>query len=221
MGETITLKAADGHSFSAYAAGPQDAKRGVVVIQEIFGVNHWVRDMVDRFAAAGYRAVAPGLFDRAQPGLDLGYGPDDRKAGMEARAKVPEDGALKDIEATAAWLGSRPVAVVGYCWGGSMSWLTATKTHAVKAASCWYGGGIAANKTLAPNVPVQMHFGETDGSIPMADVEAIKAAQPSAEVYVYNGAGHGFGCNERDSYNEASYKLAQERTLAFFDKNVN
>ena len=220
MGQKVKLTAADGHSFSAYTAGPADAKKGVVVIQEIFGVNHHIRNLVDQYAAKGYLAIAPQLFDRAAPDIETGYGPDDRKAGMEARGKVPEAGALADIEAAATWLGGRPKGIVGYCWGGSVAWLTATRTHAVNAASCWYGGGIAATKDEKPNIPVQMQFGAKDASIPPADVEAIKAAQPGAEIYVYENAGHGFNCDERDSYSAADAKLATERTLAFFDKNL-
>jgi carboxymethylenebutenolidase len=220
MGETITLKAADGHSFAAYTAGPKDAKKGLVVIQEIFGVNHHIRNVVDQWAARGYLAVAPALFDRAEPGIETGYDADDRKRGMEARGKVPEAGAIADIEAAAKWLGDRPKGIIGFCWGGSLVWLTATRTNAVKAASAWYGGGITATKDEKAKVPVQMHFGEKDGSIPMTDVEAIKKAQPGAEVYVYEGAGHGFNCDERDSYNAGAQKTATDRTMAFFDKNL-
>ena len=221
MGEKIKLTASDGHSFDAYTAGPKDAKKGLIVIQEIFGVNHHIRNVVDQWGARGYLAIAPALFDRAEPGIDIGYDADDRKRGMEARAKVPEAGALADIEATSKWLGDRPKGVIGFCWGGSMAWLTATRTDAVKAASAWYGGGVAAAKDEKARVPVQMHFGEKDGSIPMTDVEAIKKAQPSAEVYVYEGAGHGFNCDERDSYNAGASKTANERAMAFFDKNLN
>jgi len=220
MGETIKLTAADGHSFGAYTAGPKDAKKGLVVIQEIFGVNHHIRNLVDQWGARGYLAIAPALFDRAEPGIDIGYDADDRKRGMEARAKVPEAGALADIEAAAKWLGDRPKGIIGFCWGGSMSWLTATRLNAVKAASCWYGGGIAATKDEKARIPVQMHFGEKDGSISMPDVEAIKKAQPAAEVYVYEGAGHGFACDERDSYNAGAAKTATDRAMAFFDKNL-
>jgi carboxymethylenebutenolidase len=220
MGQTVKLTAADGHSFSAYTAGPADAKKGLVVIQEIFGVNHHIRNLVDQYAARGYLAIAPARFDRAAPGIETGYGPDDRKAGMEARAKVPEAGALADVEAAAKWLGARPKGIIGYCWGGSITWLTATRTHAVNAASCWYGGGIAAAKDEKPNVPVQMQFGEKDQSIPMTDVEAIRKAQPAAEVFTYPNSGHGFACDERDSYNAADAKVATDRALAFFDKHL-
>jgi len=220
MGETITLKAADGHSFAAYTAGPKDAKKGLIVIQEIFGVNHHIRNVVDQWAARGYLTIAPALFDRAEPGIETGYDADDRKRGMEARGKVPEAGAIADIEAASKWLGDKPKGVIGFCWGGSLAWLTATRTNAVKAASAWYGGGIAATKDEKAKVPVQMHFGEKDGSIPMTDVDAVRAAQPKADVYVYLGAQHGFGCDERGSYSKPDYDLAQSRTLEFFAKNL-
>lgn len=220
MGTTTTLTAADGHQFAAYVAGPEDAKHGLVVIQEIFGANHHIRAMADRYAEHGFRVVAPALFDRVKPGVELGYGPDDRKAGSEIRAQVPDDGALADIAASAAYLGDRKKAVIGYCWGGTLTWWSATRSHAFAAASAWYGGGIAKTKDEHPKCPVQMHFGETDGSISMADVDAIKAAQPGAEIYVYAGSGHGFNCDERDSFNAESSATATERTLAFFAQHL-
>jgi carboxymethylenebutenolidase len=221
MGSTISLKSSDGHSLSAYVAGPDNATKGIVVIQEIFGLNHHIRNMADRFAAAGYKVIAPAMFDRAQKDVDLGYGPDDRKAGFELRGKVTDDQSVLDLTASAEALGTKSTGIVGYCWGGSMAWLGATRTTRFAAASCWYGGGIAATKDAKANCPVQMHFGETDGSIPMTDVEAIKAAQPRAEIYVYKDAGHGFGCDERDSFNKDAFATAQERTLAFFAKNLS
>jgi carboxymethylenebutenolidase len=220
MGKTIELKTADGHTLSAYVAGPENATKGVVVLQEIFGVNDHIKDMADKFAAAGYKAIAPALFDRAKKDVDLGYGPDDRKEGFGLRGQVTDAQSVEDITAAAKALGTAQTAIVGYCWGGSLAWLGATRTKLFAAASCWYGGGIAATKDEKPNCPVQMHFGETDGSIPMSDVEAIKAAQPTAEVYVYPGAGHGFGCDDRDSWNPEAFELAQKRTLEFFAKNL-
>ena len=168
MGTTVTLTAADGHSFSAYQAGPADATAGVVVIQEIFGVNHHIRNMVDRLAAEGFRAIAPALFDRAQRGVELGYTGDDIAAGRDLRGKVPDAGAVMDIEAAAAALGGVPVGIVGYCYGGTIAWWGATRSKAFKAASGWYGGGVAGTATEVPNCPVQLHFGEKDTGIPMS-----------------------------------------------------
>jgi carboxymethylenebutenolidase len=218
MGKT-TVTCADGHTLDAYTAGPENATHGLVVIQEIFGVNDHIKDMAEKFAAAGYKVIAPAMFDRAEKNVDLGYGPDDRKKGFGLRGEVSDEASLQDIEAFQKALGTASTGIVGYCWGGSLSWLAATKTNLFQAASCWYGGGIAASKDAHANCPVEMHFGETDGSIPMSDVDAIEAAQPQAEIYVYPGAGHGFAA-PRDSYNAEAYELAQKRTLAFFAKHL-
>jgi carboxymethylenebutenolidase len=220
VGTTISLTAADGHSLSAYRAGPDDAPHGLVVVQEIFGVNHHMRTVADRFAAAGYLCIAPALFDRVSPGIELGYTPDDVARGRELRGKVPEAGTMADITAAAMELGKRPIAIVGYCWGGTVAWHGATRTTLFTAASGWYGGGIAAARTETPHCPVQLHFGDQDGSIPMTDVEAIRAAQPGVEIHVYPGAGHGFGCDERGSFSPKDAALAQERALAFFKQHL-
>lgn len=220
MGETVKLKSADGFSFSAYVAGPKDAKKGIVVIQEIFGVNHHIRDMADRFAKEGYAVVAPALFDRVQPNAELGYTQDDIGKGRELRMKLNDAQVMQDVEAAANYLSGKKLGIVGYCFGGTVAWWGATRTTKFAASSCWYGGGIAGTKDERPNCPVQMHFGETDASIPMTDVDAVRAAQPKAEIYVYMGAGHGFGCDERGSYSQKDYELAQKRTLEFFSKHL-
>lgn len=216
----ISLTAADGHSFSAYRAGPEQAGRGVVVIQEIFGVNGHMRRVCDSFAAAGYGVVAPALFDRVKPGVELGYQQSDMQEGLALRAQVPEAGVMQDVEAAAKALGGASLGIVGYCWGGTIAWWGATRAHSFKAAVGWYGGGIAATKSEVPHCPVQLHFGETDHGIPLSDVEAIKQAQPAVEVFVYPGAGHGFGCDDRGSFDAGARDLAQERTLAFFGRLI-
>jgi carboxymethylenebutenolidase len=220
MGETVKLTSADGFSLSAYVAGPKDAKKGIVVVQEIFGVNHHIRDLSDRFAREGYAVVAPALFDRVQPGVELGYTQDDIGRGRELRMKLNDAQVMQDVEAAAAHLSGKKLGIVGYCFGGTVAWWGATRTTKFAAASCWYGGGIAGTKDERANCPVQMHFGETDTSIPMSDVDAVRAAQPKAEIYVYMGAGHGFGCDERGSYSAKDYEVAQQRTLEFFRKNL-
>jgi carboxymethylenebutenolidase len=220
MGTTIDLKSADGHSFSAYAAGDMKAPRGVVVIQEIFGVNHHIREMADRFAAKGYAVIAPAIFDRAQRGVELGYTQDDISAGRDLRMKLQDSAVMADVEAAANHLAGKKLGIVGYCFGGTVAWWGATRTSKFAAASCWYGGGIPGTKNERPNCPVQMHFGEKDASIPMTDVDAVRAAQPGVEVYVYDGAQHGFGCDERASYSKPDYDLAQQRTLDFFAKHL-
>ncbi len=220
MGSTVTLKAADGFSLAAYTAGAADAKAGLVVVQEIFGVNHHMRDMTDRFAAAGYLAISPAIFDRVERGIELGYTPDDIAKGRDYRMKLEDPKVMADIEAAAAYLGAKKLGIVGYCFGGTVAWWGATRTTKFAASSCWYGGGIAGTKDEHPHCPVQMHFGEKDASIPMSDVEAIRMAQPKAESYVYMGAGHGFGCDERGSFSKPDYELAQQRTLDFFARHL-
>jgi len=217
----IELTAADGHRLAAWRDGPADAKRALVVVQEIFGVNHHIRNVCARFAAAGYAVVAPALFDRTRRDTQLGYTPDDVARGRALRAEVPEAGTLADIEAAAAALPAGAArGIVGYCWGGTVAWWGATRSTSFKAANGWYGGGVVASKDAKPVCPVQLHFGEKDASIPMADVEAIQAAQPGVEVFVYAGAQHGFGCDERGSYSRPDAELAWGRTLDFFAKHL-
>ncbi|MDW8315203.1 MAG: dienelactone hydrolase family protein [Rhodovarius sp.] len=217
----ITLTAADGHTLSAYVTGPEDARRALVLAQEIFGVNRHMRNQADRFAAEGFRVIVPALFDRAERGVALGYDAPDVARGRELRGRIDPGLTLLDILAAAAALPPGiPRGIVGYCWGGTVAWHAATRSHAFRAASAWYGGGIAAARHEVPNCPVQMHFGETDASIPMSDVEAIRAAQPGVEIYVYPGAGHGFGCDERGSYSAPDAKLAQQRTLDFLRRHL-
>lgn len=220
MSNTIELKAGDGHALAAYQAGPAQAAQALVVVQEIFGVNHHMRRVCDSFAAAGYAVVAPALFDRAERGVELGYGPDDIARGRELRGRLSEAGIIADITAAAEALGAKPRGIVGYCFGGTVAWYGATRTQLFKAAVGWYGGGIAAARNERPNCPVQLHFGEIDASIPLSDVEAIRAAQPGVDVYTYPAAGHGFGCDERASFNAEAAKLAQSRTLEFLARHL-
>lgn len=216
----ISLTAADGHRLTAYRAGPQNASRALVVVQEIFGVNHHMRNVCDSFAAEGYAVIAPALFDRVGRGIELGYEAADVAQGRELRGKIDDGHTMLDILAAAAALPAGVKrGIVGYCWGGTIAWFGATRSSAFSAACGWYGGGIAGAKDEKPRCPVQLHFGETDASIPMKDVDAVKAAQPGVDIHVYGG-GHGFGCDERGSYVKADYELAQKRTLEFFGKHL-
>ena len=219
MGNTINLKAPDGFTLTAYTAGPTGGTKGLVLIQEIFGVNHHIRDMCERFGAQGYAVCAPAIFDRVEPGIELGYTQEDIDKGRGYRMKLNDAQLMLDVEAAAAQLGGKKLGIVGYCFGGTVAWWGATRSNRFAAASCWYGGGIAGTKDERPNCPVQMHFGEKDASIPMTDVEAIRAAQPRVESYVYPGAQHGFGCDERASFSKPDYELAQQRTLEFFARH--
>jgi carboxymethylenebutenolidase len=226
MGTFIELKAADGFVFPAYVAQPAGTpKGGVVVLQEIFGVNSHIRAVADGYAAQGYLAVAPATFHRVKPGVELGYQPDDMTAGFGLKTAVealPAPGVLQDIQAAidhAAQAGK--VGIVGYCWGGLLTWRAACSLKGLSAAAPYYGGGVTTPEEAArkPLVPVLAHFGDQDHWIPLDTVEAFKAAQPGVTVHVYQ-ANHGFNCDQRGSYNEAAAKLARERTLAFFAQHV-
>jgi carboxymethylenebutenolidase len=218
----ITLTASDGFKLGGYRAEPQGkAKGGIVVIQEIFGVNHHIRSMCDRFAALGYVAVAPAVFDRVQPNFECGYSPDEI---AHARTLIPKiDWGKMLLDVAAAIDNVKPagkVGIVGFCMGGSVAFLAAGKLDGLAAAVGYYGGQIAKNVDVKPKVPTLLHFGDQDQSIPMSDVELIKQKRSDCEIYVYHGAGHGFACDERGSYNEAAHKTAWERTLAWFTKYV-
>jgi carboxymethylenebutenolidase len=216
---TTKLTASDGHSFSAYTAGANHLTVGLVVVQEIFGVNHHMRHASDVLAAAGFKVICPAVFDRAERDVELGYTGEDMQKGIALRGKIKDADTLLDLEAAATALGTPRVGIIGYCWGGTLAWLGATRSTKFQAASGWYGGGIAAAKTETPHCPVQLHFGAKDDHIPLTDVEAIRQAQPGVEVFVYD-AGHGFGCEERGSFDQASYEQAQARSLAFFRKHL-
>ena len=216
MSETIRLTAEDGHEMDAYLAGPEGTpKGGLVVCQEIFGVNQHMRTVVDRFANAGYLTVAPALFDRVKQGVDLGYEQEDVISGQAIRAGVTFDDAVKDVEAGRKAVESAgKVGVVGYCWGGSVAWMAACRLP-VAVAVCYYGGQIHDHPHETPGCPVTMHFGMLDTSIPTEYVNEIRAAQPTAEVFLYP-AGHGFNCDHRAAFEPTSAEQALERTLNRF-----
>jgi carboxymethylenebutenolidase len=221
MGTTIELTASDGHRLAAYRADPAGKPRGgLVVIQEIFGVNSHIRSVADGYAKDGYLVIAPALFDRAERGFEVGYTPPEIERGRAVRAKVSLDDALKDVAAAIkAAAPAGKVGIVGYCWGGTVAWAAATRLEGLAASSPHYGGGIAEIATERPRVPVMFHFGETDQQIPMTDVEKVRKAQAAQTVHVY-AAGHGFNCDQRGSYDAAAAKLARERTLAFLRQHV-
>ncbi len=216
----MKLTAADGHQFGTFEAGNLNAPRGLVVLQEIFGVNQHMRRVSERLAGYGYRVLCPALYDRVERGVELGYNPEGVERAKAVRAAIPEGATLADVTACAEAFSGKPVGVIGYCWGGSLAWLGATRTNAFKAAVGWYGGGIVASKDAKPNCPVQLHFGEQDDNIPLGDVRAIEAAQPEMDVFVYAGAHHGFGCDERPSYSAKDAELAELRSMAFFAEHL-
>jgi carboxymethylenebutenolidase len=221
MGTTIQGTAADGHRFSIYRAEPAGrARGGLVVVQEIFGVNSHIRAVCDDYAGQGYVAVAPALFDRVEPGVELGYQADDVTAGRAIREKVSLEQALADVEAAAREVAEAgPIGVVGYCWGGTVAWIAATRSRTFGAAVSYYGGGVPDLADEQPNCPVQLHFGEQDHAIPLAGVERLKAAHPELPVYIYP-AGHGFNCDQRASYHAESARFARERTQAFLREHI-
>ena len=214
----VQLTSSDQHPFNAYLAEPSEAVRGaVIVIQEIFGVNAHIREVCDSYAAAGYRALAPALFDRVEPGIELGYGGADMMQGVEiARGKLRREETLLDLQAAIDYLGSdQKTGVVGYCFGGLMSWLVACELKGIACAVSYYGGGVSGEMERTAKVPVIFHFGKLDAHIPMEQVSAVEQACPDSEVHVYD-ADHGFNCNHRASFDAAAADLARQRSLDFF-----
>ena len=212
MGQMLTLTAEDGFQLAAYRATPQGKPRGgLVVIQEIFGVNSHIKQVTDGFAADGYVALAPAIFDRAEPGFAVGYKQEDIELGRAVRAKIPIDDCVKDVRAAVQALRAEGVKVEarsGRC-----------PQRSVACAIGYYGGGIADTAQERPKCPVVLHFGETDQSIPKEHHQRIQAAHPSLPMHVYP-AGHGFNCDERGSYHEPSATLARRRTLDALQRHL-
>jgi len=222
MGQMIELKAKDGFALSAYRAEPSGKPRGgLVVIQEIWGVNSHIRSVADGYAADGYLAIAPALFDRVERGVVMDqYTPDTMQKGIGYMQKVNVEHALMDVRAAVETASSAgKVGVVGFCFGGRMAWLAASRVDGIAASVPYYGGGIPGLASEKPKCPVMLHFGERDAHIPVESVEQFKKAHPALPVYLYP-ADHGFNCDQRSSYDAAAAKLARERTLAFFRQHV-
>jgi carboxymethylenebutenolidase len=221
MGQQIQLKASDGFSLGGYRADPAGKPKGaVVVIQEIFGVNHHMRNVCDRFAGLGYTALAPAMFDRAKRGVELGYDKAAMDEGVKLRAAIKLEDSLKDVQAAIdALKPAGKVCVIGYCWGGSLAFLAATRLSGLACAVGYYGGMIAAHANEKPKVPTILHFGEKDQGIPMTDVKKVRAARPDVKIYVYP-AGHGFSCDERAAFDKAASDKALAVTLDFLKQNL-
>ena len=221
---TITLTAADGFQSSAYLSEPPHAPKGaVVVLQEIFGVNAHVRGVADRFALAGYLAIAPAIFDRVEREVQLGYAPEDQKRGVGLKAAVqalPAPGVLQDIQAAVAFAArAGKVGIVGYCWGGLLAWRAAEQVSGLAAAVSYYGGGMTVGDEPGrkPKVPTMAHFGDQDTHITVDSVKAFAQAHPEVEVHLY-AANHGFNCEQRGAYDPGAAAAALERTLYHFGK---
>lgn len=222
MGKMIEIAAADGHKLAAYLAEPAGKpKGGLVVLQEFFGVNAHIRQMTDEFARDGYLAVAPAVFDRTERGVELGYDAAGMAKGRQLRANLVLDQTMCDVQAAidTAARGGR-VAVMGYCWGGSLAYLAAARLARLACAVGYYGAQIAAHADERLHVPVLLHFAERDEYIPPADIERIRQAHPEITIYDYPGTEHGFNCNDRHFYKPKSATLARERSLAFLDRHI-
>jgi len=221
MGTIIRLTAADGHTLSAYRAEPAGKPRGgLIVAMEIFGVNSHIRSVADGYAADGYLAIAPALFDRAQPDYETGYSQEEIQRGIALIPKLDLDKTMLDLAAAMRNVtAAGKVGIVGYCWGGTVAWKAAAGLAGLACAVPYYGGGIAGLIGLQPKCPVLFHWGESDASIPMDKAKAVAAAHPAQTHYFY-AAGHGFNCDQRASYHADSAALARKRTLEFLARHV-
>ncbi|MDE2253575.1 MAG: dienelactone hydrolase family protein [Betaproteobacteria bacterium] len=219
MGKTIELHTKDGQRLSAYLAEPAGKpKGGIVVMQEIFGVNAHIRSVADKYAQAGYTAIAPAVFDPIEKGVELGYDQAGMQKGLELVGALGFDRAVASVDAAAKAIASAgKVGVVGYCWGGSVAYLSATRLGL--PAVSYYGGRNAQLIGEKAGAPLLFHYGLKDAHISEADREAVRRANPEAEFYVYD-ADHGFNCDARASFDAPSAKLALERSLAFFAKHL-
>ena len=222
MSESVTLRAADGHSFNAYVARPAtEPIAALIVVQEIFGVNAHIRSVADGWARDGFLAVAPALFDRIQPGIDLGYDPAGMQTAMSLFPKFDVDKAIVDVAAAvdfATGSTGKKVGVIGYCLGGTVAWLSATRLQPAAAVG-YYGGRIGNYAAENPTCPVMLHFGSQDTHIPAAEVEKVHSAHPEVEIFWYD-TGHAFNCEPRRSFNAVAAKEARQRSLDFLQKHL-
>jgi carboxymethylenebutenolidase len=222
MATTIELTAADGHKLSVYRADPAGKPRGaVVVIQEIFGVNSHIRSVADGYATDGYLVIAPAMYDRVKRGYETGYSQDEIEAGRKIMQGLDWTNTMNDVDAAVgAAKSAGKVGIVGYCWGGTVAWLAAARTAGLACAVPYYGGGMPNFINEKPKVPVLCHFGELDKSPSPEQAKELLARHPEVKAHFYNGAGHGFNCDQRPSYNAEASRMARERTLAFFRQHL-
>jgi carboxymethylenebutenolidase len=227
MSEWIKLKAEDGHELSAYVSRPVGQAVGaLVLVQEIFGVNAHIRSVADGYAKDGFLVVAPALFDRTERGVEFEYDGEDLQRAYEFYQKLSPETALLDVAAAygLAKESGKQIGVIGYCYGGFMSWLAATRGETLKMEpSCcvgYYPGGIGQVASEEPSCPVMLHFGAEDSHIGQDQIETVRFAHPEVEIYVYEGAGHGFSCDARSSYDAPSAVLARKRSLAFLKSHI-
>ncbi len=218
----LTLTASDGHTLGAYRADPATAPRGaIVVIQEIFGVNSHIRSICDRQAELGYVAIAPALFDRTQRDFQSGYSPEEIERARAFITNPDWDSFVRDTDAARAAVAEvGKVGIIGFCMGGTVAFIGATRLDGFSAASGFYGGSIETFADETPRCPTQLHYGSKDQGIPMSNVDSVRARRSDCDVYVYEGADHGFHCDERASFHAVASKEAWARTVAFFSEHI-
>lgn len=221
MGTMIELTAADSHKFLAYRAAPTGKPRGALIVaMEIFGVNSHIRSVADGYAADGYLAIAPALFDRAQRGYETGYSQDEIQRGIAMIGKINLEDTMKDVAAALASVAAAGKAgIVGYCWGGTVAWKAAADVTGLSCAVPYYGGGIPGLIDLKPNCPVMFHWGESDASIPLDKAKAFAQVHRD-QIHHFYAAGHGFNCDQRGSYDASAARLARSRTLEFLGRHL-
>lgn len=221
MESWIELEAADGHRLKAYVATASAPRGAVVIAQEVFGVNRHIRDVARRYADLGYTAIAPAFFDRIEPGIELGYERPDVERGLALTRQLAWPGVMLDVDAAVKHAAtSGAVGIIGYCWGGTTTWLASARVGGLSCAVCYYGGGIPAHVGETPRCPVALHWGERDPIIPTAAAEEVTRQHPSALSYFYP-TDHGFNCDLRDAYHAESAQLAQRRTLEFLGRHLS
>jgi carboxymethylenebutenolidase len=227
MSKWVNLMASDGHNLSAYVARPEgEAIGALIVVQEIFGVNQSIRDVADSYAKDGFVAIAPALFDRFEKDLELTYEGEDLKKAFDLYGKLNPDTQLLDIAAAYDFVkpAGKGIGIIGFCYGGLLSWLTATRGEDLKmqpaCAVGYYAGGIGKVAAEEPSCPVQLHFGAADDHIGSDQIDAVRSAHPEVEIFLYEGAGHAFANEARSSFVPAAADLARQRSLEFLKANI-
>ncbi len=221
-GKNIRLTGGDGFTFNVWSEQPQGPRKGgLVLVMEIFGVTAHIRELAKEFASYGYEVLSPNLYDRAQPAFEAGYTPDDIAMGLNLRQQTPYDAVVSDVQACIDFLANRgKVGILGFCYGGSVSFLAAGRCRGLSAASGYYGSAIKDMLDLVPRCPTILHFGEKDHGIPMDIVHAIADAQPGVNCFVYP-ADHGFVSDRPHNHDAAATALAHKRTLRLFEQYLS
>lgn len=217
----IELTAGDGHKFSAYRADPRETPKGaVVIVQDLFGVNPYIRKTADRFAENGYVAIAPSLFDRAKTAVTLGYDEAALAEGTSLAEQVSKGDAISDIQAAVdAVKDAGKVAIVGFGWGGYLAYVSGNQVNGLACSIGYYSDGVAKELGGKRKIPTLLHFGETDSRILPDDITLFRASRPDVSAFTYP-AGYGFDCEEQTAYNKDAAETAQERTSFWVSQYV-